>query len=65
MAQINFKPVCSNCGKVLNDTIDFDGDKVIPEFCSHCGSWFDLITLPTDLPYKHQEKEISFCEYEQ
>lgn len=60
MAEINFRPVCSNCGSVLCEVIDaviedvaedMAHHKLVPSRCPHCGANIETITLPKMLPY--------------
>ena len=60
MAEINFRPVCSNCGSVLCEVIDavledaakeLPRYKLVPSQCPHCGANIEMITLPKMLPY--------------
>ncbi len=63
MAEIEFLPVCSNCHEIIyNIEIDYTGyghrttnkiwsDSIIPYKCPYCGCYFDLITIPTKLPF--------------
>lgn len=52
--KIIFRPTCSFCGNVLqNSIVDAHGTTsfVTPNICSYCGKYFDRIIMPTKLPY--------------
>ena len=68
MAEINFLPVCSNCGRVLygqeiaieTDIIDNEVEalplkipysRITPWRCCYCGEVFEMVTMPTKLPF--------------
>lgn len=67
MAKINFVPICSSCGAVISEEVDYktitdyvetrEGmlelkEKVIvPCRCRKCGETFTMISVPTKLPY--------------
>jgi len=67
LAQILFRPTCSNCKKQLFGIIDYEYDTgalsadfikdrghVEPNCCPYCGEWFDSIEMPgPNLPYEN------------
>lgn len=50
MADILFKPTCSNCGRVLNGDVEcgsgIDYAMIAPSACPHCGCVFESIVMP-------------------
>ena len=67
MADIEFLPVCSCCGKQIKDFIncapaepDYIGGynhvgyMIEPSECPHCGSLFHSIRMPTRLPFDNR-----------
>ena len=70
LATIQFMPVCSNCKKILLETINVDSfyeevtDKnalyirytITPPMCPYCKTHFNSITMPTKLPYDNTLK---------
>ena len=71
MADILFRPICSNCHCVIDETVDYiqyedldHWDKecpmyhIIPYRCNNCGSVFDSIEIPTKLPF-HLSVDLS------
>lgn len=70
ITSISFLPVCSNCRHIINEEVDVDLESgsfinavVTPRYCSHCGSFFDRIVMPTKLPFK-EEMELYLHEEE-
>lgn len=65
MAEIFFKPICTNCGNELCGVIDYvyeesfvDPDphmdkrgRVDPEYCPYCNEHFTCIKIPNSLPF--------------
>lgn len=74
MAEINFVPVCSNCKKIITTTIDYTIDdeneyttknnylikqyQIKPYRCPYCGEHFEIITMPTKLPFEYSYHNI-------
>lgn len=74
MAEINFLPVCSACGSVIGEEIDYreaeysenrqktdshlNAHEIIPRRCPNCAEWFDRITMPTRLPFSPDRRPI-------
>lgn len=67
MAEIRFLPVCSNCNRIIYETIDFEaapyfGNKIkyiaaIPPYispndCPYCGEHFERVFMATELPFE-------------
>lgn len=63
LTSIKFLPVCSNCLKIIWQTVDAKQDAVdmrwffSPEKCPHCGNYIESITMPTKLPF---DNEVTF-----
>lgn len=67
MADILFRPICSNCHCIIDETVDYQEIDfsslrvdwkhyarmyhIIPYACKNCGSIFDSIEIPTKLPF--------------
>ena len=70
MASILFRPVCSECRKVLYEIIDctksplldekgykrsfLNGFTITPERCPFCGIQFDSVEIPIRLPFNNE-----------
>lgn len=51
MADILFKPTCSNCGRVINNDVKYRSDisygrVITPNICPYCGCVFESIVMP-------------------
>ena len=56
MAEIKFLPVCSNCGKIIYQKIDYQHPDLFrheftPAHCPHCWAMIESIMMPTRLPF--------------
>lgn len=64
MADILFRPICSNCKCIIEEPVDYvhwednyhweaeyPMHQIIPYKCKNCGSIFDSIEIPTKLPF--------------
>lgn len=70
MADIQFRPVCSNCNSIINDTVNLETQLymagyrqrrrciVRPGFCLKCGEPFEKIIMPTKLPFEPEMLEV-------
>ena len=66
MAEIQFRPICSNCKQIIYDKIDFGYDEdavcdkvkyphnywMTPIECPNCGELFEMIIMPRNLPFQ-------------
>ena len=65
MAEIKFVPICSKCKQIVHEEVNitykdvthkafvvYKIESIHPIKCSHCGTYFDSITMPINLPYK-------------
>ena len=72
IASIMFMPVCAKCRKIIWQEVDapqsvgvIDGlprlkgatYDISPNQCPHCGAWFDVIKIPTKLPFNPYDYE--------
>ena len=66
-ADIEFRPVCSKCGRMVDGIVDCSqtepyrsgGYNVVdyliePGKCQHCGALFQSIRMPTRLPFDNR-----------
>ena len=67
MAEILFRPVCSNCNNQIHQLIEYDEEiseidgnprfrqceryYITPKSCPYCGEFFTRIEMPTKLPF--------------
>lgn len=63
MAQILFRPMCSNCGKQLYEIISYEKQETLfgaalfergsiePDICPYCKEMFDSIEIHWSLPF--------------
>ena len=69
MAQILFRPTCSNCGKQLYEIISYEKQSALfcaalfergiePEICPYCKEVFDSIEIPCSLPFDNSPDKI-------
>ena len=73
MADILFRPICSNCLCIIDETVDYreidflsredwmHGARtyeITPYRCKNCGCVFDSIEIPTKLPF-HLSVDLS------
>ena len=74
MAEILFKPICSECGKEIKAEIDYKrtdlkvihmpdiipNKEISPWCCPNCLSIFNRIVMPTKLPFDNSvNKEVT------
>ena len=72
-AEIHFAPICSNCGNVIFEEINFIGDEtfysdnrvicnmnhtIVPHKCPKCGHIFTRIIMPCKLPYTYENLKL-------
>jgi len=73
-AEINFAPICSNCGHIILEEVSItDGDSIlyydnhvacdtiytiVPHNCPNCGCTFTRITMPCKLPYTYENLKL-------
>ena len=63
-AQINYLPVCSECGEIITDDVKIirtnragDGDyEINPEVCPNCGAVFNEITVLSPTLVQHEAR---------
>ena len=64
IGSILFKPTCSNCGRVINNDVEYmsgiDYAMIAPSACPHCGCAFESIVMPnpTNSGIFHYDKTI-------
>lgn len=47
MADILFKPICSNCGKMIRGDVKYNRESlIIPYACPYCNKLFECIKVP-------------------
>ena len=69
MASIDFRPVCSNCNRIITEEVGVEyldellpnhylehrQEHVYPHRCPYCLEWFDTLTIPkpNKIPYRN------------